>query len=259
MSDADRRAEMARKTIVLEIPGMDAVQVRRDLRVSETLVLDVYTPPGAARSPAVLFVYGFAHPLFAQGLKEMGAYSSWGRLLAASGIAAVTYAYREPVADLEALLAHLRAHGDDLGIDVSRLAVWAASGNVPTAIHALITQPPGTFRGAALCYGFTLDLDGGTEVAAAAAGFGCATPAAGRTASDLPSDLPLLVVRAGQDATPGLNASLDRFAAAALAANLPMTLVNLPDAPHAFDLLDDRDSSRAAIRGIVAFLQAQLA
>ena len=52
-----------------------------------------------------------------------------------------------------------------------------------------------------------------------------------------------MVVRAGQDAVPGVNASIDQFVAAALARNLPVTATNHPTAPHSFDLLDDTESS----------------
>ena len=47
--------------------------------------------------------------------------------------------------------------------------------------------------------------------------FGLGVPARGRSADDLPRDLPLLVVRAGKDETPGLNASVDAFVRDALA------------------------------------------
>jgi len=77
-------------------------------------------------------------PLFAQNLKEMGGYRSWARLLAASGLAAITYRYVDPVADLRALLAFLREQSPELGIDASRLAFWSASGNAPVALGALL-------------------------------------------------------------------------------------------------------------------------
>lgn len=48
------------------------------------------------------------------------------------------------------------------------------------------------------------------------------------------------------------------FAAAALARNMPLTLANLPDAPHAFDLMDDRETSREAMRQLLSWLRVQL-
>jgi dienelactone hydrolase len=69
---------------------------------------------------------------------------------------------------------------------------------------------------------------------------------------------PLLVVRAGQD-DPELNAGIDRFVAAATDRGLPMELVVVPDGHHAFDVLDDDDASRAAIRRVLGFLSEHLA
>jgi acetyl esterase/lipase len=184
----------------------------------------------------------------------MGAYVSWSRLLAASGLVAITYAYRDPLADLERVRRHLRENAAALGIDPTRIALWAASGNAPAALAALMNEGAAC---AVLCYGFMLDDEAG-HVAAAAAQFGFVTAGAGRSVADLPAEMPLLLVRAGQDQFPYLNASIDRFAAAALARNLPLTLVNHADGPHAFDLFQDTDGSRAVIRAVVAFLRARL-
>jgi hypothetical protein len=256
MSDEEERArriaEVVRKTAVLELPGMDAIEVRRDLRYGEGGTFDLYVASMGGLAPTVLFVYGFADERFAQGLRNMGAYQSWGRLLAATGVNAVAYGYREPVRDLAALLAHLRENGRALGIDAARMGVWAASGNVPTALHLLLSQPPDTFRAAALLYGYMLDVPPAAEQ------FGIGVPARGRAAGDLPPALPLLVVRAGRDATPGLNASLDSFVSAALARDLPLTVVNQAGAPHSFDLFDDSEPSRATIREVLRFLREKL-
>jgi len=45
---------------------------------------------------------------------------------------------------------------------------------------------------------------------------------------------------------------------AALARDLPLTLINQPGAPHSFDLFDDSDASRSTIRRILAFLTEAL-
>jgi hypothetical protein len=111
---------------------------------------------------------------------------------------------------------------------------------------------------AALCYPYTLDLDGASGVAAAAGRFGFANACAGRGIDDLARDVPLLLVRAGRDELPGLNEALDRFAVRALAANLPLTLVNHPDAPHAFELFDGGAATAAVVEQVLAFLRARL-
>jgi hypothetical protein len=255
MSDDEERArrvaEVILKTAVLELPGMAAIEVKSEQRYGEGGTFDLYVAADTAPAPTVLFVYGFPDARFAQGLRKMGAYGSWGRLLAASGINAVAYSYIDPVRDLAALLGHLRENARSLGIDASRLGIWAASGNVPTALHLLMTQPPESFRAAALLYGYMLDVPPAAEQ------FGIGAPARGRPIEDLPR-IPLLVVRAGQDQTPHLNASLDAFVSAALARDLPLTVINQTGAPHSFDLFDDSEASRSTIRAVLRFLREHL-
>src|SRR4051812_13364754 len=153
--DAERErrvAEVVRKTAVLQLPGMDSIDVRREQPYGDGGTFDLYVAQSATPAPTVVFVYGFPDQRFAQGLRQMGAYTSWGRLLAASGMNAIAYSYRDPVGDLAALLAHLRVNAATLGIDAARLGIWSASGNVPTALHLLMTQPADAFRAAALLY-----------------------------------------------------------------------------------------------------------
>jgi tetratricopeptide (TPR) repeat protein len=70
-------------------------------------------------------------------------------------------------------------------------------------------------------------------------------------------DLPVMIVRAGKD-RPQQNEQIDRLAAKALTANAPWLVVNLPSAHHAFDVLDDNEASRVAIRQTVEFLHDRL-
>jgi hypothetical protein len=114
-----------------------------------------------------------------------------------------------------------------------------------------MTERPDAFRAAALLYGYMLDVPPAAEQ------FGIGAPARGRPIEDLPR-LPLLVVRAGQDQTPHLNASLDAFVTAALARDLPLTVINQAGAPHSFDLFDDSEASRSTIRAVLRFLRDQL-
>jgi acetyl esterase/lipase len=269
MSEKTQQDNMATKTVVYRIPGMDAVTVRRDVEYGEAgdgdLTMDLYYPPDSqdgAPAPAVLFVTGYPDPGFQAmvgcKLKEMGSYVSWGRLAAASGVVAITYANREPATDARAVLRYVRENAASLGIDGNRIGVWSCSGNVPNALSVLMQEPPGSLQCGVLCYGIMLDLDGSTSVAERAAQWRFANPAAGKSVDDLPRDLPLLVVRAGRDEFPHLNETIDRFVAKALARNLPVTLVNHAEAPHAFDLLLDSETSREVIRQILAFLRFQL-
>lgn len=238
---------MKDEDLVLELPGMRVPPTHAGVEYAAGRTLDVH-----GRGPAVVIATGYPDPGFAArigcAVQDMRCYIAWAELIAASGMAAVRYRNQQP-ADLAEVLAYLRAHGADLGIDADRLAILGFSGNGPTAMSALVREP---VRCGALVYAM---LFGGGE---AAKQFGFADPIADASVDDLRADLPLLVVRAGQDNIPGLNASIDRFAAAALARNLPVTIANLPKAPHAFDLVDDSETSREMMRGILQFLRFHL-
>ncbi len=270
MSEEPPDDPISKKRVVLRLPGMDAVTVERDLEykadATGALGFDLYSPPGrdgSALRPAVISVAGYPDPGMERILgcrtKEMGWSTSWARLVAASGMVAVNYANREPAADIRSVLRHLRENAAALGIDPGRMGLLASSGHGPLAMATLIgedAQPP--LRCAALICPLLLDLDGFTAVADAARTFRFANPAEGRTVDDLPRDTALFIARAGQDSTPGLNETLDRFVTRALGRNLKVSLVNLPEAPHAFDLMQDTETSREAIRAALGFLRFQL-
>jgi hypothetical protein len=217
-------------------------------------------------SPVVVFVNGYSdvgmRTMLGCAAKEMASWVSWAELLALSGVAVVTGTVARPAEDASALLDTVRRRGPSLGLDVSRLGLWACSGHVPNALALLMADKHHThaprIRCAALLYGYTLDLGGSTAVADAATTFRFANPAAGRGLDDLPADVGLFIARAGLDQTPGLNGALDAFVAEALARNLPMTLVNHPQGPHAFDMLRDHDDTRRVIGQALAFLRGQL-
>lgn len=269
MSQDTEQGHVSKKRVVYTMPGMDGVTVRRDdvYRVTDegALTMDLYYPPDAksgARLPAVVVVAGFPDPGVQKHVgckfKEMGSSVSWGQLVAASGMVAITYTNREPAADVDALLQHVRQNATSLGIDENRIGVWASSGNVPLALSVLMQGSSDYLKCAVLCYGFMLDLDGATGVAEAARQWGFVNRCAGKSVSDLPKDLPLFIVRAGQDQFPHLNDAVDRFVANALTSNLPLTFVNHASGPHSFDLFDDTATSREIIRQILAFMRFHL-
>jgi hypothetical protein len=141
------------------------------------------------------------------------------QLIAASGMIAITHSNRDPLPDARALLDHLAAPGKKVGI-------WSCSGHGPVVLEA---APHAT--AAVLINPITQDF--------------C-------------PEIPLFVVRAGKDETPGLNAGLDGFITRAIADNRPLTLVNYAEAPHAFDLFLDRPETRRILQQGLDFLRAHL-
>lgn len=265
---------------------LDAVRLEADLvyttRDGEPLTLDLFLPPSAppGRSPApravrapggaplpvVVLVGGFpgagVRRIFGRPFPKMGPVASWCRLLAASGLAAVAFENRAPVEDLARCLDWLRAHGAEHGLDATRVALWSSSGNAPTALAGLLGRA-GVDRTGVVCgallYPYTLDLDGATAVADAAAQWRFAPATAGATLDEFSPGIPVLLVRAGADAFAGLNESVDRLVAAAMRRDLPVTCLNHAGAAHAFDLDDASPRTAAVIDQVLAFLRAHLA
>ena len=257
------------RRVCLRLDGMDGVTVRRDIPYGHAndgrLVMDAYYPPDMSdegRWPAVIIVAGYPGTMEPRATslayKEIGWTVSTAQLIALSGMVAVAYTNREPVADLHALLDHIHDHAESFGIDASRIGVMAVSGNVPTALTTVMrtaSRPPAC---AVFGCGCLLDLDGATDVAEASRQFGFVNPCAGRSVGDLRREVPLFISRAGRDQFPAMNASIDRFMARALAENLSITLVNHAEGPHAFDLFDDSRTSREIVRQTLRFLKQHL-
>jgi hypothetical protein len=267
MSEPTGRHPMTLRPMVHRLAGMGSVHVQHDIEFvgasGASLHLDLYQPTlrGPA-TPVVVIVEGYPDPGFSRMLgcrfKDMACTTSLARLIAASGMAAIAYTNCEPAADLEAVLDFVRGSAEALHVDASRLGLWGSSGHGPLTLGAIMTRAPGEIACAVLSNPYTMDLDGSTLVAEAAAAFRFVNGAAGRSVSDLPIATPLFIARSGKDEMPGLNDALDHFVAAATAAGLSVEVANHPEAAHAFDLLDDSDESRRIIAGELAFLAATL-
>ncbi len=253
-------AAIAKKTVRYSIPGMDAVVVRGAVGKSSGaggLLMDIYYPseptPGD-RFPIVVVPFGYPDPQ--SQIRHYGPATSWAKLVAASGMAAVIYGAAEPSEDVHTVLQHLRANAESLGLDAQRIGLLATSGSVSVALSALMRDA--SLKCAALLYGYTMDLEGSTAVADVAKQFGFANACAGKSVDDLPAGVPLLFIRAGLEQFPGLNEALDKVVARAIARNLPVTVVNHPTGVHGFDLEEDTDASRAAIQLVLATLARDL-
>jgi hypothetical protein len=255
--------------VVYAIPGMGDATVRRDVEYRNTdagaLTMDVYYPSHSNdehRLPAIVLVAGYSDVGMQKVLgwckfKETAMSVSWGQLAAASGVVAIAYANREPTTDLHALLHYVQQNGWALGIDEKRIGLYASSGNVPLALSVLMRKDERYLKCAVLNCGFMLDLDGSTGVADAAKTYGFVNPGAGKSPDDMPKDLPLFLVRAAQEQFPHLNEMIDRFMGRALALNLPVTFVN-HSGPHAFELMQDNETSRETIKQMLAFMRFHL-
>jgi acetyl esterase/lipase len=265
-------AERVTKPVVYRLPGMNQVRVIADLKYSALdspyLLMDVYVPPdlGAQeRRPVVMFIHGGAGP--ENRAKDWGIFQSWGRLLAASGFIAVMFTHRfspppqsllaEAASDVRAAIDYVRANSESLCADGDRIGVcaWSSGGAL---LSALLSERPAFVR-CLVAFFAMLDLQ---QYAAPGDIAALRYLAAFSPIAHLPIDAsamsPMLIVRAGKDEIPLLNDALDRFAARALTANAPITLVNHPTAEHGFDNQQDDERSREIIRDAIGFMNTHL-
>lgn len=255
----DREAilrEIAKKQVVYTLPRMDDVRVERGTYNTgyEDLGMDVYYPAAPGPVPVVVFAFGYPDP--PGQIRQYGPVTSWARLMAASGMAAAIYATNECAENIHAVLTHLRTNAAALGVDATRIGLFAESANVSVALSALMRDP--SLACAALLTGFTIDLDGSTTVAAAAKQYMFVDACAGKSVDDLPDGVPMLFLRAGRDWFPGLNDALDRVVAKAVARNLPVTFVNHATGTHGFEFDQDTELSREMVRRVLGFLAFHL-
>jgi len=190
-------------------------------------------------------------------LKDTEQYRTWGRLLAVSGLVAVTYANDEPEKDSFRALDYLSKNARKLGIDIENLGIWSCSANVPNAL-ALAMSMRFNFCCATFLYGYMLDRGSNSFVQDAASSSGFAAPNAHRSIDDFPSNVALRIVRAGADQFPGINQTIDDFCTDALDRNHEITLVNHPNAPHSFDILDNSQRTKIIVSETLSFFAQKL-
>ena len=257
------------RRVVYQIPGMDNVEVQRDLiykRVEGTeLKMDVYTPPGLpndTRVPGVLFIHGGPIPSdFRPQLKDWGQYVSYGELIAASGLVGVTFNHRyhdftqldQSASDIAAAIRYVRDHAELFHFDSDRLCLWAISGGGPFLSFALRDKP--TFVRCIVAYYASLDLRQSKEASAVVSEetlqkFSPVSYLSRSTSAGAP----IFIARAGLD-HPEFKQSIDLFLREALAANVVLDFANHHQGQHAFDILDDAARSRWIIARTIEFIK----
>ena len=244
--------------IFYSVPGTEVVRAQRDIvfrTVGETVLkADIYLPAMRGTYPVVLLVSGGS----VNDWRTSAFYTSFARVLAAEGLAAVNYDKRlardrntVPTAseDTLALVDHLKSHASNYGLDTTRLCAWHFSAGGTIAGTMLGEKSPASC--VILNYAIVSLGEGDHEARLAAHS---ALVQARERGDRLP---PTLVVRAGRDAKL-LNDSIDAFVAAALAKNAPVTLINYPAGDHGFEILNDTHETRRIIAQSIAWVKSRL-
>ena len=235
---ADDSLDVRKYGVVWRVPAMEKVEVRRELDFGDgEQRFDLYLPP--AGSPArtkPLPILVFVNTTGAR-FQDWEIYRDWGRLAAAHGMAGVVYQSdpADGMRSLDRIAVHLRTRASDLGLDATRLAIWACSANVSLALPWLQghhAEPPPAVAAAVLYYGST-------------------------PVPRLRTDLPVYFVLAGRD-SPGLKEGVKTLFAQAVAESAPWTMIEAPGLTHAFDALDEGVESQRAVKRTVDWLVDQL-
>jgi acetyl esterase/lipase len=263
----------AKRKIVYRLPGMDEIEVVKDRpykRVDDReLKFDVYRPPQSDlshRLPVVVFVHGEGPPEVIENSKDWGQYDGWGRLIAASGMMAVTFNRRsshffsrlsDPAADVDDLLDHVLDPSKKLGADPEQLAIWTCSGGAP--------------------FGVRVGLKHGVRCIAAYYGRMSLKPIRDGIEGEVSEELmdefssvahlrsmptegvpPIFIAKAELDDLVGVNESIDEAIEVARARNIPVTVANHPLAEHGMDVRNDDDRMREIIADTLEFFRRHL-
>lgn len=261
--------------VVVEIPGMRQIRVRRGIAYKGALKFDIYYPFGMEpklRVPAIVLVSGQAGPQLMQNLRGVAFNTTMARALTARANRIVivpdigpTYASLDDpkqenarlidvADDLRDLFAYVRGHAGELQVDGDSLAVLARSAGWSYGLNAALRDAPPFIKAVALHYG---------QLSAASlrgTGVGEALLPQFSPVELLQSSKafpPFLLVTAGHDFFYSASEA-SAFLDAAKAKGADVTHVHLPDGEHGFDTINDYEDSRDALLQTFLFLRAHL-
>lgn len=263
--------ELFKIPVVYEVKGMDKVIVKKDLVYKTTenseLHMDIYAPHSIDKSsslPAVILVHGEA-PI--HNVKDAGQYDSLGRLIAASGMIAISFNHRTLVNgaaisevnyDIDDIFEYVIKNSKSLNIDEDKLAIWAVSLGVPFGLYKGMHKDSNFIKCIVGYYGYgdfkhykeALNLNLTDEEIQKFSTVDLVEKAKHK----IPS---IFIARAGLDSQI-LNESLDEFILYSLKNNLTIDVYNHPDGKHAFDLFNDVERTHTIIKLTLDFLKEHL-
>ena len=268
--DVRAMAKKVMMPVVLKVPGMDRVKVVENLKYTKSddpnVLMDIYVPSDLSENekrPAVIFLHGGAKTDYTP--KDWGVYTSWGRLIAASGFVGVTFTHRleypnasleKAAADVLDAIKYVRENADKYHVDKDRVCLIAYSAGGPLLTLSLRGDMP-FVRCLVGFYAF-MDIQQSdyrkTEKPETVKSFSPIT----YLQTDANKIPPMFIARAGHDEVPTMLDSIDRFVAEALSKDIALTLVNHPQGVHGFDNQNDDERSREIIRTAIEFIRLHL-
>jgi hypothetical protein len=261
---------ISQNVVALELPGMDNVIVKKDIPYIKTqdssLKMDLYYPPNfdfKSKIPTVVFIFGYTNEgqlkTAKHQLRTWSPYTSWCKVVAASGMAAVVYETINPENDLKSLLQYINSNTDKLNIDVNKIAAYSCSANTPVALSNILNSANNSFKCAAIYYGIFLDTDfkylSVIDTLSKNMGF---IPSRLPESTTWRKDKPLLIVHVGKDFVPNTDESLTGFTYKAINQKVPFTLIHYATGIHGFDIYTDNEETKQIIRTTLEFWKFNL-
>jgi dipeptidyl aminopeptidase/acylaminoacyl peptidase len=256
--------------VAYEVAGMNDVITKKNIPYLKTsdsaLKMDIYYPPKFdfnRKIPAIVFVFGYTNEgqlkTAKHQLRTWSPYTSWCKVVAASGMAAIVYETINPENDIKSLIQYINSNTDNLNIDVNKIGAYSCSANTPTEIAYVLNDSNCIFKCAVVYYGIflTTDFKYISTIDTLSQNMGFVTPRLSEPTS-WNRKVPLLIVHAGKDFVPHTNESLTSFVEKAIVQNIPITLMIHSNGVHGFDIYTDNESTRQIIKNTLEFWEFYL-
>lgn len=268
-SNINQELELPQKRIVYQIPEMEDIVCHKDIVYLSTqgldLKADIYLPPEDQDNefyPLVILVNDYPDSrinyYWGRDQKDMELFVSWGELIAASGIAAVTYQTEFSHSETDSLISFLNKNAKKYKIDMNRICVFGASANT-LAAQSLMENADYPIKCAIYYYGILLTPDqkffAKIDTVANSVRFYWSDL---RPITSIPLNIPILVTQAGKDIHQIVTETTDHFVSEAIKSKVPLTYIYYPEGQHDFDILDNTQTSKLIIRQTIDFLKTHL-
>ena len=214
-------------------------------------MLDLYLPVGDGEAPAVVFVHGGPLPEGREPTpRNWPVYRGYGAAAAERGVVGAVLDHRfhgfewikEAGEDIVAAVDRVREHPS---VDPDRIGMWFFSGG-GALMGNWLNQPRGWLRCVAASYPVFPTQDE----------LGDAAIAPSKAVRSAPG-LPILLSRVGLEQSARAR-WVEDFISSAHEVRADLDIIEIPQAQHAFDVLDHTDWSRAAVEEALAWVCAHL-
>jgi len=252
----------ANKVVVYSLATTKKIKEKENLIYKQVgdikLMLNVYSPNVMDKKlPVIILVHGGPVPenLKTQP-KDWGIFTSYGRLLAASGFVAITFNYRlhdtnsykNADNDIAELINYVRKNAGSLGIDKNKVFPWFFSGG-GVFVAPMLRDSPDYIRGI-ISYYPVLDIKYfKNELPVSTTKEIINRYSASFQMNNInKTSIPMLIARAGLD-SPEINKFIDDFTQIAISKNMALEFINHSKGLHGFD--NDRNAGEDRTKDII--------